>query len=259
MLSLKPSALLKKCCVPTLLFSLSIAAISGCKKDHDYTTTPPPSVKEDSTYLIAGVKDITFSTQTDTKILDLVLTPTGTTQSHITLSTEGLPDFVTTSFTTKSGTVPFTTSLTFSNYYAEKGDYTITLKGTSDEGVIKTIKMKVTVPQYSCGAKLSVDAHDYVAYPKNGSSSVLIDKPKFINDSLEFSLKDTNPNYESTIQHVRAGVDCNGTITIPNQTMHSYTVWGTGTFNYTDKSVKISYTVADPAGNTYYDLIGKIY
>lgn len=246
---LKTTSLAVACCL--LLF--------GCKKTEDsIVTTGTPTQTQDSSYLITGITDVIFTNKDDEKSMLVALSPVSSTQERIKLSVEGTPANVSIKYDPESGIIPFTTTLNIKNNWGKGGDYTVTIKGTSESGKTKTLQMKLTLPHYSCteyivkksgkyqvsaeGSSTVIDGFNIYNYNDNAmsiNSLYLEDRIGKIAKSYAINAEVNCTNNEIVIKESTQAIEIDSKV-------YTYKISGNGIINYTDKTVKINYTVVTP-------------
>ncbi len=249
----------------TSLAVICCLVLFGCKKDDTVATNNSNTSNEDTTYLMAGVGDISLGGATENKTMMIALSPVGSQQGRITLSVEGLPEHVSASFDPGSGNVPFTSTLSIKNNYAKAGSYDMVVKGTSEAGKTKSLKFKLTTPSASCVEFLAKNTNKYIMKTEAGKTVDSFFIKDFDNNRLWFEysfLDDPEPpnSYHVILRSkVYINADCNTSeITIPEQKVlgqtdtyiyKDYKVSGKGTYNRSNKTIEMNLTVVKIENN----------
>ena len=245
----------------------------GCgKKDSPVITNPntgnptKPTVKEDSTYIMAGLTDFSFDAFVQTKSLMVALSPMSSAQPHITLSLEGLPKGVTANFATPGGIVPFVTDLNIKNDHGEGGTYDIKLIGTSDAGLKKTLIFKMTVPTYSCYNQMADKNNDI--HTSRHTMQEGIKDPNISTSNLGVGFYDgyviassvyidSYNSYENYVD-IKATVNCdNKTLTVVADTYtdeftgQEYQISGTGNFDIAKGTLTMNIVAVNSRSQTF--------
>ncbi|MBN8669539.1 MAG: hypothetical protein J0L80_02560 [Chitinophagales bacterium] len=250
---LKTTTLAVVCCI----------FFTGCKKNDPITNTTNNTSNEDTTYIISGVNDISIGGATETKTMLVALSPVNSQQSRITLSVDGLPEYVSTSFDPTSGNIPFSSTIDFKNNYAKAGSYDLTVKGTSESGKTKSLKFKLTLPPVSCAEFLAKNCN---WYSMRNESGVLVDSFaifEYENNYLTIKRcyldKQTSGPTIIAWDKIYTYVDCNtNEIIISEQIIRGevasfqyrdYKVSGKGSYNRANKIVIINLTIVNTDNN----------
>lgn len=255
------------------LFAATLATIlfaSCAKKQNIIPEVPQKPAPEDSTYIINGITDYTISSL-DSEVVGLNIIYREGKQSRVTISVEGLPNKVVAKFNPASGFPGFNTAFSLASYAAKPGTYPITIKGTSDNGLVKTFKVNLTVKDdLICDSFIlkqnamfnTITAGNRVVHTGTHIDSVSSGNrlQLFLNDVyLDTVLGQKVLTGVHSKDEVNFFVDCeNETINIPSQTIIVYTamgplkyiVSGIGSVNYRQRILSINYTVVTETNKT---------
>lgn len=238
---------------------------TSCSKTDNSTSTNTQPQKEDTTYMVGGLKDIYFSQPIATEEVYLSVAPTTSSQPKITLSADNKPNGISIDFSPQSGIIPFSTKMFVSNKFALSGSHEITVLGTNENGLIRSYKIKINTPSFTCLQKLLALQEQLSVMYQNGQSittTTIKEGPQnslILGVVLVESRGQGMGKYSAFVSDITAVLDCNNnTISIPekNYTYNSpegnltYKISGSGTVNFDTKSIEISCTIINPEGNT---------
>lgn len=249
----------------TLAIAVGILLTSCSKTDNSNSTSNPQPQKEDTTFMIGGLKDIYFSQPIATEEVYLSIAPTTTSQPRITLSADNKPNGINIDFSPQSGIIPYSSKMSISNKFALSGSYEITVHGTNENGLIRSFKIKINTPCFTCVQKLLALQEQLSVKYANGQSITTTSIKAGPQSSIVLGvvLVETRGQgmgqYSLFVSDVTAVMDCNNnTISIPEKNYMynspegnlTYKISGSGTVNFDTKNIEIFCTIINPEGNT---------
>lgn len=193
--------------------------IASCNKP-----APPPI-----SFSITGFKDVALA-ENGSEIVPVKVILEGGTNEQVTLSVEGLPTGVSAYFTVETNKPDFTSNLYLKDDSSKGGNYTVTLKGTSGEGVVKEYPFLLTTLDKTCAKKTS-GFYNGTTTRRTGNGDVFT--------NYNFWLDPVNADrllFKVNNDTVHMILNCNkNQLTIPRQDVGSYKIQGYGFIdqNYT--------------------------
>lgn len=260
---------------------LLLCTLIACKKEKTNTIPEPLATDStqvidsndftDTTYVIHGVADYKIK-QLATQSFMLDIVRMSSMQNKVSLSIENVPEGVIASFTPEAGYADFKTELSFQALVPQPGTYPITIIATTDQQKTKTYSVQLNIEQAACDSFIFANNNDFRT--REGDRTYIIYDDTHItrgnNDDKYYFSSLVCEAYASTgivvsflsgDDKVRLIFDCdNHTINIPQVKVSAvnlstglsseYTIAGSGTLDYNDRKVNITYTTKDQQGLT---------
>lgn len=268
-----------------LAASLVSVLFASCdKKQNVIPVIPEQPAPEDSTYIINGLTDMSISSL-DSTVVGLNITFLQGKQDKITLSIEGLPDRVKGSFDPGAGIPGFNTTLMLKSVVAKPGVYPVTIKGVSENGLTKSYKVNLRIKDdFVCDSFFmnnigsfttrnvanndSVFAFTHVNFQISNKSLTFYFNNMYLDSMNGSNIISGGMGFD--LQHeVTFAVNCgNNTVTIPEKTIDAitfmgvqqYKVSGTGSINYDNQTISVTYTVTNSQNiTTSYKMVAKVF
>ncbi len=265
---------------------ISFATVS-CKKEktnivgnlHTNTQPQQPEDKnEDKSYYVNGLTDVSIGNLDKAVIPINVVYNQGYEQKRITFSLSGLPENCSATLEPNSGIPGFDMTLNIESRLTTPGIYTLTLTGSSGDGLYRKYEFYLNIQNtLNCAKFLSENIQGTFATMMEGSSSTIHNNTflkgttsqsnttlALVNLFLEDSNSTTSGSYVSVPgTEINITANCsNHTLIIPQQRVQGrlvgtttsykdYEISGTGAIDVDNEQLNITYTVIDYASNSY--------
>lgn len=225
----------------------------------------------DTTYVIQGIADIKIR-QLSTQNFMLDIVHLGGSQNKVSLSIANVPEGITASFTPAVGYAGFKTELSFKALVPQPGTYPITISASTDQKKTKTYNVQLEVEQVACdsflfnynnGFRTKEGNRPYIIYADTRITRRNNDDKYYFSSLVCEAYASTGivVSYLSGDDRVSLVFDCdNHTIHIPQVNVSAvntttglsaeYTISGSGTIDYYDSKINITYTTKDKQGLT---------
>lgn len=249
---------------------LASALFASCeKKENVYPPVTEKPAPEDSTYIINGITDWTIS-RIDSTMVTLNVAFQQGMQKKVTLSVEGLPNRVKASFTPATGFPGFGTTMTLTSVFSKPGIYPITVKGTSENGLVKSYKVNLTVKDdVVCDSFIlkntnslitkynNLDtAYSMTTIKANGQGSFSFEK-LFLDTMMAVDITTGIHSDDKVSFTVNCGEEA---FNIAEQTITTYTaigpvkytISGSGRLDFENRVLVINYKASSELGKTYF-------
>lgn len=207
---------------------------SSCKK------TEQPDID----YTIAGIKDVSLD-ENGSETVPLNIKLLSAKGEQVTLSLEGLPDGVSSSFNLTTGEPPFNSNLYIKDDSSQGGSYAVQLKAHSASGIDKDFTFKINTLAKTCGKKLAgIYTGTNICRDGNGEGFNTIEFWQDGKDPYQL-----NFTWNKTLLHLT--VNCNtNQITIPIQTFEDRKIIGSGYADQNYSVIDMDFTQYFKTGDT---------
>jgi len=219
--------------------------LCACSKTNDNPTTPLPQEMAFELHTDAA-KAVLNYTNASTQI-GVYTTYTAGDKQDVTITTEGLPNGVLNQSGIKKHTPPGADTIVLNTINAKPGNYTITIKATTANGMAQNIQLPLEVIN-----KQALGCEKEYAYRYNNAGGT---GPNYNFHTCDVTVKAKNTVRFGDCQPngFTGDIDCNtGTITIPKQQAESGEyVMGTAQYvgYYNTPALRLKLTIMDANGN----------
>ncbi len=207
-----------------------IMLMAACSKKDNKHTTPAA----ETSFIANGVTDVTIE-RTGTAALGVLVELKGTVQENVKVSVTGLPAGITCDINPASGTPTFTSMLTFKASNMAIGSYPTKIVLTGNSGATKSYDCNIKVVQFANLLDRMAGFYTISSSCSNTSTGALVMKHQLYPNRMVLQSFMYGNDVEITVDSV------NHTLTIPSQTINSGTVGLSGTGQYTDNSITLSF------------------